>query len=61
VSTNTIWHSSEWYTPRTRVRVVCGLFDTIDTFVPQIALSNVDLPTLGLPTKVTKPLRTSSE
>ena len=39
------------------VRVVCGLSLTIDTFVPQIALTSVDLPTLGRPTSVTKPLR----
>ena len=42
-----------------RVRVVCGLFETIEIFCPQMAFNNVDLPTLGRPTKVTNPLRTS--
>jgi hypothetical protein len=29
--------------------VVCGFDETIATFSPMIALSNVDLPTFGLP------------
>ena len=45
-------------TPRTRWRVVCGLSDTMLTFSPQIALTSEDLPTLGRPTRVTKPERT---
>jgi hypothetical protein len=47
--------------PRIRVRVVCGLFDTIEILTPQIAFTSVDFPTLGLPTKVTNPLRTLTE
>jgi hypothetical protein len=38
--------------------VVCGLFETMETLEPQMAFTKVDLPTLGRPTKVTKPLRT---
>ena len=55
VSTNTTCTSGRVSTPRTCVRVVCGLSETIDTFWPRIVLSNVDLPTLGRPTSVTKP------
>jgi hypothetical protein len=33
------------------------LSETMLTFLPQIALSNVDLPTFGRPTKETKPDR----
>jgi hypothetical protein len=40
------------------VRVVCGLFEMMLTFCPQIAFTSDDLPTFGLPTKVTNPLRT---
>jgi hypothetical protein len=39
------------------VRVVWGLSDTIETFVPRIWLSSVDLPTLGRPTMVQNPER----
>jgi hypothetical protein len=60
VSTNTIWVPSPWYTPRTRVRVVWGLLEMMLTFCPQIAFTNDDLPTFGLPTNVTNPLRTLS-
>ena len=42
------------------VRVVCGLSETIVTFVPRMRLSSVDLPTLGRPTRVTKPERISA-
>jgi len=38
--------------------VVCGLFETMLTFLPTKALINVDLPTLGRPTNETKALRT---
>ena len=44
--------------PRTRVRVVCGLLETMLTFLPISALSRVDLPTFGRPTKEIKALRT---
>src|SRR5262249_34848734 len=59
VSTNTICASSpstcRRSTPRTWVRVVCGLSDTLLTLSPRMALSSVDLPTLGRPTSVTNP------
>src|SRR5439155_23256190 len=38
-------------------RVVCGLSETIATFSPTRALTRVDLPTFGLPTTATTPLR----
>ena len=59
VSTKTSCTSGRVSTPRTRVRVVCGLSDTMLTFWPHIALTNVDLPTFGRPTSVTNPLRMS--
>jgi hypothetical protein len=37
--------------------VVCGLALVIATFSPTKAFVSVDLPTFGLPTKVTKPDR----
>jgi hypothetical protein len=40
-----------------RCRVVCGLSLTMLTLRPHMALTNVLLPTLGLPTRVTNPLR----
>src|SRR5262245_44469377 len=43
--------------PRTRLRVVCTLRDTIDTLLPTSALMSVDLPTLGAPMSATKPQR----
>ena len=39
-----------------RVRVVCGLSDTMATFRPTMALSREDFPTLGRPTMATKAL-----
>ena len=57
VSTNTTCASARLSTPRTWVRVVCGLSETIETFVPRMRLSSVDFPTLGRPMKVTKPER----
>ena len=38
-----------------RLRVVCGLSETIATFWPTSRLTRVDLPTFGRPTTVTKP------
>ena len=52
VSTNTIWPGRSavpCFTPRMRVRVVCGLSETIATFVPTIRLRSVDFPALGRP------------
>ena len=37
--------------------MVCGLSETIATFAPTIALTSVDLPTLGRPASATKPDR----
>ena len=45
--------------PRTRVRVVCTLRETIDTLLPTSAFSSVDLPALGAPINATKPQRVS--
>src|SRR5436305_10669100 len=39
-----------------RLRVVCGLSDTIASFVPTMRLSSVDLPAFGRPMRETKPL-----
>jgi len=44
-------------TPRIARRVVCGLSETIATFWPTIALTSVDLPTLGRPASAMKPDR----
>ena len=41
--------------PRIARLVVCGLDEVIAIFSPTNALVRVDLPTLGLPTKETKP------
>ena len=43
--------------PRSSVRVVCTLCETIATLVPTRALISVDLPTLGAPISATKPQR----
>src|SRR5436190_2880453 len=44
-------------TPRTRLRVVCGLGLTIASFSPARAFSSVDLPALGRPRMQTYPER----
>src|SRR5579871_1782400 len=46
--------------PRMTVRVVCTLGLTIVTLLPTIALTRVDLPTLGAPMTATKPQRCSA-
>src|SRR4051794_35960222 len=43
--------------PRIARLVVCGLSEGMATFSPTRALVSVDFPTLGRPTKVTKPER----
>src|SRR6266545_1786359 len=43
--------------PTMRLRVVCGLAETMDTFCPRMRLSSVDLPAFGRPTKATTPKR----
>src|SRR5581483_2405629 len=54
---NAICASFACSTPWMRLRVVCGLCETIATFCPISALSSDDLPTLGRPTMATMPLR----
>jgi len=46
-----------FFTPRIRLRVVCGRGDTATSRMPRIWLSSVDLPTLGRPRIATKPVR----
>src|SRR5260370_12175281 len=43
--------------PRSNVRVVCTLWETIATLAPTTALIRVDLPTLGAPISATNPQR----
>ena len=43
--------------PRIRVRVVCTLWVTIETFAPTMRLRSVDLPAFGSPISATKPQR----
>src|SRR5262245_61069675 len=60
VSSSTIWPSGgslRWSTARIRLRVVCGLSETIATFWPTSRFTSVDLPTLGRPTMATNPKR----
>src|SRR5712691_4440443 len=55
VSRNTSCAWGRFLTPKMRWRVVCGLGVTMASFIPMMALSNVDLPTLGAPMIVTTP------
>ena len=57
VSTKTTWASGRCRTPRTWDRVVLGRGEVIETLVPTMGLTSVDLPTLGRPTTVAKPER----
>src|SRR5262245_2122223 len=57
VSTRAISAPALRATPRTRLRVVCGLSETIATFSPTRRLTSVDFPTLGRPTTDTSPAR----
>ena len=47
--------------PRTSMRVVCTLCETIETLEPTSALIRVDLPALGAPISATKPQRVSPD
>ena len=47
--------ASPFHTPTMRLRVVCGLGVTMASFSPTMALSRVDLPTLGRPMMATVP------
>ena len=55
VSTKISCTSSCIAMPRIRLRVVCTLGVTIDTFCPTIAFIKVDFPAFGAPIKATKP------
>src|SRR4051812_48601187 len=60
VSTKMICDGPSSAMPRTSVRVVCTLRETIDTFEPTKLLSSVDLPAFGAPIRATKPHRVAS-
>src|SRR6202163_1526083 len=53
----TSWASACVAIPRSKVRVVCTLWETIATLAPTIALISVDLPTLGAPISAMNPQR----
>src|ERR1700687_3128337 len=53
----TSWASPCVAIPRSKVRVVCTLWETIATLAPTIALISVDLPTLGAPISAMNPQR----
>src|SRR5690554_2328596 len=55
VSEKTIWKSSPLISPMMRWRVVCALDEMIESRSPISTFIKVDLPTLGLPTILTKP------
>ena len=57
VSTNTICPPGRFFTATMRLRVVCGLSETIATLAPTMRLSSVDLPALGRPMSEAKPAR----
>ncbi len=59
-STRTSCEPAVVATPRIARRVVCGLSETIATFWPTIALTRVDLPTLGRPASATNPDRVAT-
>ncbi len=62
-STRTSWRPASMSVamPRIARRVVCGRIETIATWLPTIALTSVDLPTLGRPASPMKPERGSSQ
>src|ERR1700737_5417162 len=55
VSRNAIWPRGSLRMPTMRLRVVCGLVETMETFWPRIRFSRVDLPAFGRPTRATTP------
>src|SRR5437763_16938140 len=59
VSRNAICPRDSLRIPTMRLRVVCGLEETIETLWPRIRLRRVDLPALGRPTMATTPKRPS--
>ena len=54
-ASSTASDASPFHTPTIRLRVVCGLGVTMANFSPTMALSRVDLPTLGRPRMATVP------
>ena len=60
MSTKTSWLAPSIAIPRIRVRVVCTLWVTIETFAPTIRFKSVDLPAFGSPISATKPQRVST-
>src|SRR5690606_13641648 len=55
VSEKTTWKSSSLISPMMRCRVVCAFEEIIESRSPISTFIKVDLPTLGLPTILTKP------
>src|SRR5690606_3625741 len=55
VSEKTIWKFSSLISPMMRCRVVCAFEEIIESRSPISTFIKVDLPTLGLPTILTKP------
>src|SRR5262245_30452380 len=60
VSMNTSWLAPSVAMPRSGTRVVCTLWETIDTLAPTSALTSVDLPALGAPITAINPQRCAS-
>src|SRR6202051_2146076 len=60
VSTNTAWTPGRCNTPRTARLVVLGRGEVMVTLVPRMRFTRVDFPTLGRPTTVTKPERSTA-
>ena len=56
VSRSTNWWSWPLTIPMIRLRVVCGLGETMDIFWPSRQLRRVDLPTLGGPMRAMTPV-----
>ncbi len=57
VSTRTTCAVPAIITPRTRMRVVCTLRETMVIFAPVSAFTSVDLPALGAPITAATPKR----
>src|SRR5437867_6087829 len=56
VSRKAICPRASFRMPTMRLRVVCGLAETMETFCPRMRLRSVDFPALGRPTRATTPL-----
>src|SRR5436309_12128528 len=55
VSRKAICPRGSFRMPTMRLRVVCGLAETMETLWPRMRFSSVDLPALGRPTSATTP------